>query len=104
MLRKGKEIHCFSIKNGFIEDVFVATALVDMYGKSGNLKAAYEVFKRTGNRTLASWNCLIMGFAICGLGKEVVLLFEEMRGASILPDAITFTAVLSGCKNSGLVD
>ncbi|XWS35884.1 hypothetical protein CRYUN_Cryun20dG0035200 [Craigia yunnanensis] len=26
----------------------------------------------------------------------MVLLFEEMRGASILPDAITFTAVLSG--------
>ncbi|XWS46202.1 hypothetical protein CRYUN_Cryun14cG0044500 [Craigia yunnanensis] len=104
LLQKGKEIHCFSIKNGLIEDVFVATALIDMYSKSGNSKAAYEVFKRIENRTLASWNCLIMGFAICGLGKEVVLLFEEMRGASILPDAITFIAVLSGCKNSGLVD
>ncbi|XP_022757524.1 pentatricopeptide repeat-containing protein At4g01030, mitochondrial [Durio zibethinus] len=104
LLQKGKEIHCFSIKNGFIEDVFVATALIDMYGKSGNLKAAYEVFKRIENRTLASWNCLIMGFAIYGLGKEVVSVFREMLAAGILPDAITFTAVLSGCKNSGLVD
>ncbi|XVF73042.1 hypothetical protein PTKIN_Ptkin12aG0169700 [Pterospermum kingtungense] len=104
LLKKGKEIHCFILKNGFFEDVFVATALVDMYSKSGNLKAAYEVFKRIENRTLASWNCLIMGFAIYGLGKEVVSLFEEMLGAGILPDAITFTAVLSGCKNSGLVE
>ncbi|EOX95739.1 Pentatricopeptide repeat-containing protein, putative [Theobroma cacao] len=104
LLQKGKEIHCVSIKNGFIEDVFAATALIDMYSKSGNLKAAYEVFKRIENKTLASWNCLIMGFAIYGLGKEVVSLFDEMLGAGILPDAITFTAVLSGCKNSGLVD
>lgn len=104
LLQKGKEIHCFILRNGFIEDVFVATALVDMYSKSGNLKAAYEVFKRIENRTLASWNCLMMGFAIYGLGKEVVSLFEKMLGAGILPDAITFTAVLSGCKNSGLVE
>ncbi|XVF33189.1 hypothetical protein REPUB_Repub17cG0147100 [Reevesia pubescens] len=104
LLQKGKEIHCFSIKNGFIDDVFVATALIDIYSKSGNLKAAYEVFKRVENGTLASWNCLIIGFAIYGLGKEVVSLFEEMLGAGILPDAITFTAVLSGCKNSGLVE
>lgn len=104
LLQKGKEIHSFSIKNGFIEDVFVATALIDMYCKSGNLKAAYEVFERIENKTLATWNCLIMGFAIYGLGKEVVSLFEQMLGADIIPDAITFTAVLSGCKNSGLVN
>ncbi|XVE73730.1 hypothetical protein DITRI_Ditri11bG0141900 [Diplodiscus trichospermus] len=104
LLQKGKEIHCFSIKNGSTEDVFVATALIDMYSKSGNLGAAYEVFKRIENRTLASWNCLMMGLAIYGHGKEVVSLFEEMLGAGIQPDAITFTAVLSGCKNSGLVD
>lgn len=104
LLQKGKEIHSFSIKNGFIEDVFVATALIDMYCKSGNLKAAYEVFERIENKTLATWNCLIMGFAIYGLGKEVVSLFEQMLGADIIPDAITFTAVLSGSKNSGLVN
>ncbi|OMP08596.1 hypothetical protein COLO4_06304 [Corchorus olitorius] len=104
LLQQGKEVHCLSIKNGFIEDVFVATALIDMYCKSGNLKAAYEVFKKIENKTLASWNCLIMGFAIYGLGKEVVFIFEKMLEVGILPDAITFTAVLSGCKNAGLVE
>ncbi|XVF22397.1 hypothetical protein REPUB_Repub12eG0168800 [Reevesia pubescens] len=102
--RQRDAMHCFSINNGFVDAVFVATALIDMYSKSANLKAAYEVFKRIENRTLASWNCLIMGFANYGLGKEVVLLFKKMLGAGIFPDAITFTAVLSGCKNSGLVD
>ena len=37
-----------------MEDVFVATTLIDMYSKYANLKPAYEVFKRIENRTLAS--------------------------------------------------
>ncbi|KAF2302204.1 hypothetical protein GH714_033732 [Hevea brasiliensis] len=104
LLKKGKEIHCFSAKSGFIEDVYIATALIDMYSKSGDLKSAHEVFRRTTNKTLACWNCMIMGFSIYGLGMEAISLFSEMQGAGVLPDSITFTALLSACKNSGLVD
>ncbi|TXG63011.1 hypothetical protein EZV62_010005 [Acer yangbiense] len=104
LLQKGKEIHCLSIKNGFIEDVYVATAVIDMYSKCGNLKSAREVFWNNVNKTLASWNCMISGFAINGHGKEAISLFREMDGAGVQPDEITFTALLSACKNSGLVD
>lgn len=104
LLQKGKEIHCLCAKNGFIGDVYVATALTDMYSKSGDLKSALKVFRMTENKTLASWNCMIMGFAIYGFGREAISLFGEMQGAGILPDAITFTALLTSCKNSGLVD
>ncbi|XP_034709259.1 pentatricopeptide repeat-containing protein At4g01030, mitochondrial [Vitis riparia] len=103
LLQKGKEIHCLSIRNGFIEDVFVATALIDMYSKSSSLKNAHKVFRRIQNKTLASWNCMIMGFAIFGLGKEAISVFNEMQKAGVGPDAITFTALLSACKNSGLI-
>ncbi|CAN0899111.1 Pentatricopeptide repeat-containing protein At4g01030, mitochondrial [Linum grandiflorum] len=100
LLHKGKEAHCFSIKNRFVEDVYIATALIDMYSKSGDLKSAYAVFKKTKNKTLACWNCMMMGFANFGLGREVISLFDQI---GLNPDAISFTAVLSGCKNSGLV-
>uniref|UniRef100_A0A2P2K6R6 Uncharacterized protein MANES_05G024400 n=1 Tax=Rhizophora mucronata TaxID=61149 RepID=A0A2P2K6R6_RHIMU len=104
LLQKGKEIHCLSIRKGFNEDAYVVTALIDMYSKSGALKNAHEVFRKCENQTLASWNCMIMGFAIYSLGKKVMSLFNEMLKAGFLPDAITFTALLSGCKNSALVD
>ncbi|KAJ0051610.1 hypothetical protein Pint_00570 [Pistacia integerrima] len=104
LLPKGKEIHCFSIKSYFIEDAYIVTALIDMYSKSGNLKSAEVVFRKSVNKILASWNCMIMGFAIYGHGKEAISLFDEMCGADIQPDDITFTALLSACKNSGLVD
>ncbi|KAJ6679808.1 hypothetical protein OIU79_019526 [Salix purpurea] len=60
LLQKGKEIHCLSIRKGYIEDVYVATALIDTYSKSGDLESAQEVF-RSAEKTLASWNCMIMG-------------------------------------------
>ncbi|KAJ4728140.1 putative Pentatricopeptide repeat-containing protein [Melia azedarach] len=104
LLHNGKEIHCFCLKNGFINDAYVTTALIDMYGKSGNLKCAHEIFRKNANKTLASWNCMIMGFAIYGHGKEAISLFHDMLEAGISPDAITFTALLSACKNSGLVE
>ncbi|KAF5733118.1 pentatricopeptide repeat-containing protein [Tripterygium wilfordii] len=104
LLRKGEEIHCLSLKSAFLEDVYVSTAVVDMYINSGNLGSALKVFEQTRNKTVASWNCMIMGFATYNLGKESISLFDEMLETGIFPDTITFTAVLSGCKNSGLVE
>lgn len=103
-LQKGKEIHCWCMRNGFHEDVLVSTALMHMYIKSGNLLFASEIFSRMKNRTIPTWNCMIMGFAIYSEGKEGIALFNKMREMGIQPDGITFTALLSCCKNSGLLD
>ncbi|XP_065860233.1 pentatricopeptide repeat-containing protein At4g01030, mitochondrial [Euphorbia lathyris] len=102
LLHKGKELHCVSSKSGIIGDVYIATSLIDMYCKAGDLKSARKVFRGSNNKTLACWNCMIMGFAIYGLGREAISLFGEMKEVGIEPDSITFTALLSACKNSGL--
>ncbi|KAG5036868.1 hypothetical protein JHK86_017708 [Glycine max] len=103
LLKKGEEIHCFSMKHGFVDDIYIATALIDMYSKGGKLKVAHEVFRNIKEKTLPCWNCMMMGYAIYGHGEEVFTLFDNMCKTGIRPDAITFTALLSGCKNSGLV-
>ncbi|PIA49065.1 hypothetical protein AQUCO_01300125v1 [Aquilegia coerulea] len=104
LLESGKEIHCTTIRSGHCEDIYVATSLIDMYCKSGSLTSAYQVFGMIKNKNVASWNSMIMGFAIHGLGKEAICLFNDMCEAGIPPDSITFTAVLSACKHSGLID
>ncbi|WOG90534.1 hypothetical protein DCAR_0209778 [Daucus carota subsp. sativus] len=104
LLHKGKEIHSIAIRNGFIEDVYVMTTLVDMYSKSGSLKTAYNIFQRVENKTVATWNSMMMGFAIYSLGKQVMYLFRSMQKEGFQPDAVTFTALLSSCKASGLLN
>ncbi|KMT20334.1 hypothetical protein BVRB_1g003330 [Beta vulgaris subsp. vulgaris] len=103
-LKKGKEIHNWCIRNGFDEDVLVATALMQMYIKSGSLQSASEIFRWMKNKTVVTWNCMIMGFAVYNHGEEGIMLFKNMCKTGIHPDTITFTALLSCCKNSGLLD
>nr|XP_016433842.1 PREDICTED: pentatricopeptide repeat-containing protein At4g01030, mitochondrial-like [Nicotiana tabacum] len=104
LLYIGKEIHCLCIRNDFMDDVYVSTALIDMYSKCGNLENAKKVFQKLEDKTLASWNSMITGFAIYGLSTEAISVFDKMREANVQPDAITFIALLSSCKHSGLLD
>lgn len=103
LLYSGKEVHSFCLKNNLIRDAHVATALVDMYAKSGDLQSAAEIFWGIKNKPLASWNCMIMGYAMFRRNEEGIAVFNAMLEAGMEPDAITFTSVLSVCKNSGLV-
>ncbi|XP_010424689.1 PREDICTED: pentatricopeptide repeat-containing protein At4g01030, mitochondrial-like [Camelina sativa] len=103
LIQSGKEVHSFCLRNNLICDAYVATALVDMYAKSADLQSATEVFYGIKNKPLASWNCMIMGYAMFGQGEEGIAVFTAMLEAGMEPDAITFTSVLSVCKNSGLV-
>nr|AYM00473.1 pentatricopeptide repeat protein [Salvia miltiorrhiza] len=105
LLQRGKEAHCISIRNGYVEDAFVCTSLIDTYSKCGDLESAYSIFRATERKTLASWNSMIMGFSSYGHGKKAISLFHIMQQAKKLqPDAITMTALLTGCKHSGLID
>ncbi|XP_047981514.1 pentatricopeptide repeat-containing protein At4g01030, mitochondrial [Salvia hispanica] len=105
LLQRGKEAHCISIRNEYVEDAFVCTSLIDMYSKCGSLETAYRVFQAAENKTLASWNSMMMGFSSYGHGKEAISLFHRMREEKkIQPDPITMTALLTGCKHSGLID
>ncbi|KAJ6829459.1 pentatricopeptide repeat-containing protein, mitochondrial [Iris pallida] len=102
-LSKGTELHCFATRKGLIGDIYVATALIDMYYKSGSLRNAQRVFESIRHKNLASWNAMIMGFASYGQSKEAGLLFDEMCRLGVKPDGITFIALLSACRHSGLI-
>uniref|UniRef100_A0A7N1A0G3 DYW domain-containing protein n=1 Tax=Kalanchoe fedtschenkoi TaxID=63787 RepID=A0A7N1A0G3_KALFE len=103
LLGKGREAHCFSLRYG-IENIYVATSLIDMYSKSGNLISARKIFKMTAYKTLACWNCMIMALSAYGYAEEAISHFNEMCAEGIKPNGMTFTAILSACKLSGLVD
>lgn len=103
LLSKGAELHCFATRKGLDKDVYVATALIDMYSKSGSLQNARQVFDKKRNKNLPSWNAMIMGLAAYGQAKETSILFSEMCRLGVKPDGITFTALLSSCRHSGMI-
>eukprot|EP01018_Ginkgo_biloba_P038932 Gb_27926 [translate_table: standard] len=103
-LGQGNHIHVQIIKTGFMIDVFVGNALVDMYAKCGSIEDAREVFEKMLNRDVISWSAMIVGYAQHGHGKEALQLFKQMQKAGVKPNHITFVGVLFACSHVGLVD
>ncbi|XP_057827674.2 pentatricopeptide repeat-containing protein At4g21065 [Cryptomeria japonica] len=103
-LEKGKWIHTFILKIGFESDVFVGSALVDMYAKCGSIDDAYDVFNKMSERNLVSWTVMIAGYAQHGYVEEVLKLFSQMQRVGMKPDHIIFLGVLSSCSRAGLVN
>lgn len=102
--RQAKWIHGLVIRTCFDKNIFVMTALVDMYAKCGAVHTARKLFDMMDERHVTTWNAMIDGYGTNGLGKAAVDLFNEMEKGTIKPNDITFLCVISACSHSGLVE
>ncbi|KAI3458362.1 hypothetical protein Pfo_015025 [Paulownia fortunei] len=100
---QGRELHGYSWRLRFENNDKVKTGLVDMYAKSGNVKAARLLFEELMEKRLVSWNAMITGYAMHGHAYEALDLFKKMA-EKVQPDHITFVGVLSACNHGGLLD
>uniref|UniRef100_A0A7C9EGV2 Uncharacterized protein n=1 Tax=Opuntia streptacantha TaxID=393608 RepID=A0A7C9EGV2_OPUST len=100
----GKQLHCFAIRHSLGCNVFVGSALVDMYSKLGAIASAEKVFSAAGTESGVTYTNMILGYGQHGMGTKALSLFSEMQRAGLRPDAITFIAILSACSYVGLVD
>ncbi|XP_039134605.1 pentatricopeptide repeat-containing protein At1g11290, chloroplastic [Dioscorea cayenensis subsp. rotundata] len=104
MLRQAKWMHGHAIRLCLDQNIFVMTALVDMYSKCGGLSIARKLFDSMDERHVTTWNAMIDGYGSHGFGRDATELFEEMRKGLVKPNDVTFLCVLSACSHSGLVD
>ncbi|XP_042064820.1 pentatricopeptide repeat-containing protein At4g39952, mitochondrial-like [Salvia splendens] len=103
-LEKGKKVHDYIIEAGFGCEVSVATSLVDMYAKCGQIDMAKEIFNSLSDRDIICWNVMIFCYGMHGYGKSAVEMFQRMKESDVRPNDLTFLAVLSACVHAGLVD
>ncbi|GJN15701.1 hypothetical protein PR202_gb02637 [Eleusine coracana subsp. coracana] len=101
-LERGREIHAYALRRGYMEDSYVPNALMDMYVKCGALLLAQCLFDRLTEKNLISWTIMIAGYGMHGRGRDAIVLFEQMRNNGIEPDAASFSAILYACCHSGL--
>lgn len=92
------EIHDHIIKSGFCLDLYVSTALVDMYVKLGKTIMARKVFDEMHERSQVSWTALICGYARSGDMINARKLFDEMPEAK---DTVIYNAMIDGYVKSG---
>lgn len=103
-LMHGKATHCFSLRRGISTDVYVGSALVDMYAKCGRIQASRKCFDGIPTKNIVCWNAVIAGYAMHGKAKEAMEIFGLMEKSGQKPDVVSFTCVLSACSQRGLTE
>ncbi|CAN4079329.1 unnamed protein product [Withania somnifera] len=84
-------------------DVFIGSALVDMYAKYGCIHMASELFESMPMRNKHSLGTMIRGFAVHGRPELAISCLERMLVVDgIKPDGVVILAVLAACAHAGL--
>ncbi|GAA0138746.1 hypothetical protein LIER_00432 [Lithospermum erythrorhizon] len=114
-LNSGKQTHQQALIFGYEDDIFVSSALIDMYSKCGSLDDARMVFDEIPQRNVVSWTSMITGFVYNDCGYEALNLFKEMlvQESGICDqqegekngflDSVVIISVLSACARVGSV-
>jgi len=100
----GLWVHRLVMTQAFRNNVRVSNSLIDMYSRCGCIELARQVFDRMPNRTLVSWNSIIVGFAVNGFADEALNYFNSMQEAGFKPDGVSHTGALMACSHAGLIN
>lgn len=97
-LEMGLQVHALAIKLGYSQLVFVANALIGLYGKCGCLDHAIHLFDEMPQRDIASWNTMISSL-VKGLSYEKALeLFRVLnQNKAFKADQFTLSTLLTAC-------
>ncbi|KAK6266854.1 hypothetical protein QUC31_017691 [Theobroma cacao] len=94
-LKLGTQVHCRGLKSGVQLDVFVNSAIINMYGKCGEAFNARKVFDRLQVRNVVLWTAIMDAYFQNGCFEEALNLFSEMKLDDISPNEFTFAVMLN---------
>lgn len=102
--REGRQIHGVCFMTGYCGDVYVGSALVDMYARSGQMEEAKMLFDCLESKNEVPWNALISGHARKGEAEDAVRLFSEMQREGFQPTHFTYSSVFAACACTGALE
>ncbi|MQM00380.1 hypothetical protein Taro_033120 [Colocasia esculenta] len=99
----GCACHAYVVKYGALSNVYVGTALLNLYAKTGDAESARSIFDGMMNRSKVTWCAMIGGYGVQGDSGHSLSLFREMLGEDLQPNDVAFTSILSACGHTGKV-
>ncbi|KAI9186938.1 hypothetical protein LWI28_022490 [Acer negundo] len=100
----GKFLHAYILRNGFDMSLAVATALVDMYGKCGEIRSARALFDSMKIKDVMTWSAMISAYAQAHCTDKAFELFVQMKGNQVSPNEVTIVTLLTLCAEAGALD
>ncbi|XP_022159229.1 pentatricopeptide repeat-containing protein At2g13600-like [Momordica charantia] len=100
----GSQIHSLIYRSNYLSDVYMGSALVDMYSKCGRVDCARSVFDGMTVRSRVSWNSLITCYEQNGPVDEALVIFFEMIKCRVEADEVTLASVVSACATISAIN
>ncbi|KAK9930642.1 hypothetical protein M0R45_027676 [Rubus argutus] len=99
LLCEGKEINGYTLRSGFEPNVYISSALVDMYSRCLDIVSATKVFRRIVDRNTICWNAMVAGHVNNMQLNLALELFCEMMEEGLEPSSITLMILLLTCDD-----
>lgn len=93
----GKQVHSASVRLLLHNDMFVASGLIDIYSKCGQVGIALIIFNMMTERDVVCWNSMISGLAIHSLSEEAFDFFKQMRENGMFPTESSYASMINLC-------
>ncbi|KAL0395570.1 UNVERIFIED_CONTAM: Pentatricopeptide repeat-containing protein [Sesamum calycinum] len=94
----GKQVHAYLVKLGFEFQMYIMTALIDMYAKCGFIVEAQKGFDHLHDADLVLWTSMIGGYVQNGDNESAISLYCRMQMEGIAPNELTMASVLKACS------
>ncbi|XP_028797023.1 pentatricopeptide repeat-containing protein At5g66520-like [Neltuma alba] len=93
----GVMIHSHGVKLGFCHDLYVQTALIEMYAKCGFTECAAKILDFMEEPDLVSYNVLLSEYVKLGEIQKAHELFDRMPRR----DLVSWNTIIHGCASLG---
>ncbi|GLT31761.1 hypothetical protein SLA2020_064720 [Shorea laevis] len=101
MLKQGKEMHNYILKQGFESDIVLGSALIDMYASCGSVREAEHIFGIMLYMDIMIWNSMIVGFSLNNEVDSAFWIFQKIWDFNLTPNSITLLSILPICTRNG---
>ncbi|CAF1622168.1 unnamed protein product [Adineta ricciae] len=90
------------IPKSILIDRKIQNALIDMWGKTGCVDKARQIFEKCSNPDGITYTAMINSYALNGMSMQAIELFSQTPEEFI--SEATYICVLNGCSHAGLTD
>ncbi|KAH7443505.1 hypothetical protein KP509_02G037400 [Ceratopteris richardii] len=101
-LELGEALLVDAKRDTFDSDVFVASALVNLLGKCGNIEEAENVCTALSKPDVVLWTAMVSAYVEQGQGEKVLEVYRQMQSDCPLPlDEVIIICILQACGKIG---
>lgn len=99
-----KQLHAFAIKKAIDSNVYVGTALLDVYSKCNFMREASWVFESLEEKSDVTWSSMIAGYVRNELYEEALRLYHRGQVVGLEQNKFTLSSIFSACAGLGALN